>query len=75
MAYNPKEKLEPRAENEPKFNIHNKTDRKIFIAVLVSVTVLTIILAGLFIIYFTVIKGWALKSTLRDYLHWRVKQF
>ena len=57
MAYNPKEKLEPRAENEPKFNIHNKTDRKIFLAVLISVTVLSIILAGLFIIYFTVIKG------------------
>ena len=57
MAYNPREKLEPRAENEPKFNIHNKTDRKIFIAVLISVTVLSILLGGLFLIYFLVIKG------------------
>ncbi len=56
MAYNPREKLEPRAEEEPKFNIHNKTDRKIFLIVLISVTLLCLLLGGLFALYFAFFK-------------------
>ena len=45
-------KLEKRADNEPKFNSKNKTDRKILITIIIVVAVLLLILAGLITIYY-----------------------
>ena len=45
-------KLEKRAENEPKFDANNKTDRKILITVIIVVSVLLVILAGLIALYY-----------------------
>lgn len=39
-------KLEKRGENEPKFNKNNKTDRKILLVIIILVSVLLLILAG-----------------------------
>ena len=56
MPWNTKIKLEPRGENDPKFNPKNKTDRKILLLVVLSVTVLTIIAVGLFLLYYLVLR-------------------
>jgi hypothetical protein len=50
-------KLVERSENEPKFNSQNKTDRKILTAVIVCVSILTIVAVGLFILYFLSFKA------------------
>ena len=52
MGWNTKIPLEPRGDDEPKFNPRNKTDRKIFLIVLFSVLALTLIATGLFVIYY-----------------------
>ena len=49
-------KLEPRSENEPKFNPNNKTDRKILSFVIFSVVILGAIAVGLFVLYFSVFR-------------------
>ena len=59
MRLDPKQKLEPRAENEPKFNPNNKTDRKIVTVVIISVSVGIVLLVGLFLIYYLLFKGQA----------------
>lgn len=41
------QKLEPRGEKDQKFNIHNKTDKKILLFVIL-VIVIALIVAGLF---------------------------
>ena len=56
MPWNNRIKLEPRGDHDPKFDPNNKTDRKILITVIVSVSVLTVILIGLFLLYFLVFK-------------------
>ena len=56
MAYNDRIKLEPRGEQDPKFDPHNKTDRKILITIIVSLTLLVAIAVGLFIVYYTFFK-------------------
>lgn len=48
-------KLEPRAENEPKFNPKNKTDRKIVNVVIITSLILTVLIVGLFLVYFLVL--------------------
>ena len=45
-------KLEERAENEPKFNGKNKTDRKILFFVILSMSILLVILGGLIALYY-----------------------
>ena len=45
-------KLEKRADNEPKFDAKNKTDRKIVITIIIVVSVLLAILAGLIVLYY-----------------------
>lgn len=45
------QKMEPRAENEPKFNPQNKTDRKILMAVIISSAVLVLLIIGLILVY------------------------
>lgn len=45
-------KMEPRGDQDPKFNMKNKTDRKIFFAVLISIVVLLAIIAGLVVVYY-----------------------
>ena len=57
MPWNSRIKLEPRGEKDPKFDPNNKTDRKIMMAIIISVSVLTVIAAGLFILYFLVFKN------------------
>ncbi len=52
MPWNTKIKLEPRGDEDPKFDPHNKTDRKILIAVVVSSIVIIGIIVGLFCIYY-----------------------
>ena len=42
-------KLEKRSENEPKFNKNNKTDRKIVLTIVLVVTALVIVLAGVLV--------------------------
>ena len=49
-------KLEPRGDNEPKFDKHNKTDRKILITVCVTIAVLLAIIIALFMLYFFVLR-------------------
>lgn len=44
-------KMEPRAENEPKFDPKNKTDRKIAIVVLVSSLIIALIVVALVLVY------------------------
>lgn len=44
-------KLEPRAENEPKFNPKNKTDRKIVTVVLITSLIITLIVVALILVY------------------------
>lgn len=46
------QKMEPRGENEPKYNPNNATDRKILRTVIFSSLILTIIIIALFIVYF-----------------------
>ena len=50
-------KMEERPENEPKFNGKNKTDRKIVITIVSLIAVLTAIVVGLIILYYTVFYG------------------
>ncbi len=55
MPWNTKIKLEPRGDEDPKFDPHNKTDRKILIAVVVSSIIIVGIIVGLFCIYYFVL--------------------
>ncbi len=48
----PRDKLEPRGENEPKFNPNNKTDRKIMLFVVISTSILLLIGIGCFLLYY-----------------------
>ena len=52
MAFE-KIKLEPRSENEPKFNKNNKTDRKILTFVILSSLVLIALIVVCFILYYS----------------------
>lgn len=52
MGYNSNLKLEPRGDKDPKFDPNNKTDRKIIYTIAISVTVLMMIIVGLFIVYY-----------------------
>ena len=52
MAFE-KIKLEPRSENEPKFNRNNKTDTKILTFVILSSLVLIALIVGCFILYYS----------------------
>lgn len=45
-------KLEPRAEHEPKFDIKNRTDRKILFTILGVLFVCVVILVVLIVLYF-----------------------
>ena len=54
MAFE-KIKLEPRGENEPKFNKNNKTDRKILTMVIVSSLILIVLIVLCFVLYYTLI--------------------
>lgn len=44
-------KMEKRPENEPRFNMNNKTDRKIFFWIIGSVIILSILVVGCFILF------------------------
>lgn len=50
------EKMVPRGEKEVKFNIRNKTDRKILFTILICLFIAIIILIGLILLYFLVLK-------------------
>ena len=50
-------KLEKRSENEPKFNKNNKTDRKIVLTIVLIVSVLALLLAGMITIAVLYING------------------
>ena len=56
MAWNNRIKLEPRGEEDPKFDINNKTDRKILLTIIISVSVLILIAVGLFVVYYVFFK-------------------
>ena len=49
-------KMEKRGENEPKFNHKNKTDRKIVFTIVLLVSILILLIAGLIALYYLVIK-------------------
>lgn len=51
----PRDKLEPRGENEPKFNPNNKTDRKIMTFVVVFIAFFLILAVACFLIYYFVL--------------------
>lgn len=51
MAFE-KIKMEPRSDNEPKFNKNNKTDRRILSFVIISCLILTALIIGCFVLYF-----------------------
>ncbi len=50
-------KLEERSDQEPKFDPKNKTDRKIMWMVIISVSVLVVLIAGLITIYYLFFHG------------------
>lgn len=50
MAFE-KIKLEPRSDNEPKFNKNNKTDRRILGFVIVASIILVALIVGCFLLY------------------------
>ena len=50
-------KLEKRGENEPKFNKNNKTDRKILLTIVLIVSVLLVLLAGMITIAILLMNG------------------
>ena len=50
-------KLEKRSENEPKFNKNNKTDRKILLTIVLIVSVLLVLLAGMITIAILFMNG------------------
>ena len=56
MPWNANGKLEPRGEKDPKFDPHNKTDRKIVLTVVIAVSILLVVVGGLFSLYFFVFK-------------------
>ena len=56
MAWNNRIKLEPRGDEDPKFDINNKTDRKILLTIIISVSVLVLIAVGLFVVYYVFFK-------------------
>lgn len=47
------QKMEPRSDNEPKYNPNNATDRKILRTVIVTSIILIILIVALFVVYFT----------------------
>ena len=49
-------KMEKRGENEPKFNPKNKTDRKIVLTMVLLVTILLLLIAGLIVLYILFFK-------------------
>lgn len=46
------QKMEPRSDNEPKYNPNNPTDRKIVRTVIITSAFLTLVAIGLIVIYF-----------------------
>lgn len=46
------QKMVPRSDEEPKFNIKNKTDKKILITILLIIGISILVLGGLIAIYF-----------------------
>lgn len=44
-------KLEKRSDDEPKFNPKNKTDRKIVFTIILLVSILLVLIAGLIVLY------------------------
>ena len=44
-------KMEKRGENEPKFNPKNKTDRRIVLTMVLLVSILLLLIAGLIVLY------------------------
>jgi len=56
MAWNNRIKLEPRGEKDPKFDINNKTDRKILLIIIISLSILVLIAVGLFVVYYVFFK-------------------
>ena len=49
-------KLEERSDKEPKFNPKNKTDRKIVTTVIILVSVLLVLIAGLVTLYIVIYR-------------------
>lgn len=52
-------KLEERGDKDPKFNPHNKTDRKILTIVIVSISILLVLIGALIAIYYIFFYGGA----------------
>ena len=52
MSWNSRIKLEPRGDEDPKFNPKNKTDRKIMLTVIITSTILLLITGALIWVYF-----------------------
>ena len=52
MSWNSRIKLEPRGDEDPKFNPKNKTDRKIMLTVIITSTILLLIIGALIWLYF-----------------------
>jgi signal transduction histidine kinase len=50
--YGPKKDMTKRPDNEPKFSMKNKTDRTIITVVVITVSVLLLILAGVLLLYY-----------------------
>lgn len=47
------QKMEPRSDNEPKYNPENATDRKIVHTIIITSIILILIIIALFVVYFT----------------------
>lgn len=50
-------KLEKRGDNEPKFNKNNKTDRKILLTIILVVSVVVLLLAGMITVAILYLNG------------------
>ena len=52
-------KMEERGDKDPKFDPHNKTDRKILTFIIVSVSILLLLIGGCIAIYYIFFYGGA----------------
>ena len=49
-------KMVERPEKEPKFSLKNKTDRTIFIMIIVGLTIAILLLVGFILLYYFVLR-------------------
>lgn len=50
--YGHNKKMQKRPDNEPKFSLSNKYDKKIFLAIIISLSIIAILIALFVVLYY-----------------------